>query len=369
MDLIMAPRSIHEPGPLLSAQVADLLQRRKRKKPPGPNITALPPPVTPPPLKALRGGMRNSSEGCTGIHLRESSVRSMEHAASIRGKIRSVILILGASNDDDEDSGAQAEEEPLGTCDALDGIRWKRCRQVGIPLKEAWALAVAERMVDLWVKIGLGPNGEVRPYPPPEASGRAGLPGLPGCWCPHRPRSAARAPTRYKLRAFLGLLTEQKRVHIGELVAGYDAVARRFGVSFGDRGDVPIAQGGEGENLLVRHARYALKALKYEKRANARWEILLDKQCAAEAEEECDPAAVATRAPTRSARRTVRSGQSVRRSQEGPLRRACDRSRPRSARRRSSSRRAAAPRIAPAAPPRAGSGVQECCPPRLLPTV
>ena len=280
-ETIFEPRSIFE-GPSLSASVTDLLLRRKKKKPPGPNIMALAPKVTPSPLKALRGGMRNSSEGCTGIHLREMGVRSLEHAASIRGKIRTVILAMGASNDVNGNEGA--EEEPLGASDVLDGIRWKRCREVGAPLQEAWALAVCERLFSFWTRIGLGANGEVTPYPSAEAMRRQGVPNLPGCWCPARPRSAARAPSRKWLRAFLNLLLEQKRIHVDELNRGYDFVASQNG----------LAAAGGDEPLLTKHAKCCLKGLHYEKRANARWEILLEKQLAPEPEEECDAAAVAS---------------------------------------------------------------------------
>ena len=79
----------------------------------------------------------------------------------------------------------------------------------------------------MWSKIGLSANGEVTPYPSDEAKARVGLPSLPGCWCPARARSAARAPSRKLLRGYLGLLLEQKRVHVNELCMGYAHVAKR----------------------------------------------------------------------------------------------------------------------------------------------
>ena len=49
----------------------------------------------------------------------------------------------------------------------------------------------------------------------------------------------------------------------------------------------------EGTPLIKLHAILVLKALKYNRRANARWEVLIDKQLAPESDEPCNPLAVA----------------------------------------------------------------------------
>ena len=129
-------------------------------------------------------------------------------------------------------------------------------------------------------------------YPSSEALVRTGLPDLPGVWCPPKPRSAARMPSRPALRSFLGLLLEQKRIHCDELVRGYDHWAGLGGVEKPDMSMLPPMD--EAEPPLIKlHALLALKALKYNKRANARWEVLIQYQLAPEPEEDCDAQAVA----------------------------------------------------------------------------
>jgi len=274
-------KSVDEPPPKITPLVAEILKARKKRKPPiAPDSLPIALPPAPPLIKALRGGTRNSAEGCTGVHARESSVRSLALIKDLRVKLREVVLAMGSSKDG---NAGPAEEEPLGTCDKWNGIRWRKCTEVGEPLQEAWALAVAERLYSMWTNIGLAADGSVKPFPTEEARARQGVPGLPGCWCPARPRAPSRAPVRIKMRTFLGLLTEQKRIHMNELIIGYAHVTK-----------TPMV--GEGEDsLLKKHAQWVLKALKYEKRANARWEILLHWQLAPEPApgEQCDPAAVA----------------------------------------------------------------------------
>jgi hypothetical protein len=251
--------------PEIGSLVADILKARRKRNPPGsPDAVPIALPPAPPMLKALRGGTRNSSEGCTGVHARDFGVRSLEFASNMREKFRSVVLELGAAG------GGAIVEKPIGACDVWEGVRWSKCAEVGAPLQQAWGLAIAERLFSLWKSIGLAEDGTVKPYPSPEARARQGLPGpprLPGCWCPHRPRAPCRSPTRMKMRDFLGLLCETKRTLMGELLSGYQHVT-----------------GSTDPSLLQQHALHVLNALRYEKRANVRWEQLLHWQLAPEPE-------------------------------------------------------------------------------------
>ena len=165
----------------------------------------LPPP--PPPLQAVRGGIRQAvADGCSGLHEKQMACKTLTHLVDLRGKIRSVVLAMGASGD-----GGGDEENPLGACDVLDGIRWQRCGEIGKPLQEAWGFAVAERLYKLWKRLNLSKNGIPYKLYTGEAADRTGVPGLPGVWCPPRATTPARCPGRVDLRAFLGLLMEQKR--------------------------------------------------------------------------------------------------------------------------------------------------------------
>ena len=250
-----------EIGPL----VADILKARRKRNPPGsPDAVPIALPPAPPMLKALRGGTRNSTEGCTGVHARDFGVRALEFANNVRDKFRSVVLELGAG-------GGAIVEKPIGACDVWEGVRWSKCAEVGAPLQQAWGLAIAERLFSYWKSIGLADDGTVTPYPSPQARARQGVPGLPGCWCPHRPRAPCRSPTRMTMRNFLGTLCETKRTLMGELLSGYQHVT-----GSPDRDRLP--------SLLEQHAFHVLNALRYEKRANVRWEQLLHWQLAPEPE-------------------------------------------------------------------------------------
>ena len=282
-----------QPGDVVNPQATRLADAVRLKKiTPDGSYVSLPPP--PPPLQAARGGIRNTAlEGCTGLHDKLMAVKTLTHLVDLRGKIRSVVLAMGASGDGGDDG---EPPPPLGACDVLDGIRWQRCAEVGRPLQEAWGYAVSERLFKLWQRLGLTKDGV--PLHLWEREGakapadRLGVPGLPGVWCPPRPRSAARCPGRVELRSWLGLLMEQKRIHCDELVRGYEHWAGVAGVAHPDASVFQVPP-EEGEPLLKLHAKLVLKALKYNRRANARWETLIEKQLAAEADAPCDPHAVA----------------------------------------------------------------------------
>ena len=281
-----------QPASVVNPEATRLADAIRLKKPTADgSYIALPPP--PPPKQAGRGGIRNMAlEGCTGLHEKTMAVKSANHLVDLRGKIRSVVLAMGASGD----GGDDGPPAPIGACDVLDGIRWQRCAEIGKPLQEAWGYAVSERLFKLWIRLGVTKDGVPRPLWDREdaraPADRMGLPGLPGVWCPAKPRSAARCPGRVELRAWLGLLMEQKRIHCDELVRGYEHWARVAGVAHPSP-EVFAIPPQEGEPLLKLHAKLVLKNLKYNRRANARWEVLIEKQLADEADGPCDPNVVA----------------------------------------------------------------------------
>ena len=142
------------------------------------------------------------------------------------------------------------------------------------------------QLFHMWRGLGLSHDG-LSKRPRTVTDPRLGLPALPNCWCPPRPRAPARSPGRVELRAYLGLLMEVRRMHANELVQGYAHWARVH------EQKAPSEPLQPGEPLLRQHALYVLRALKYERRANARWEIMIEWQLAPESEEACDAAAVA----------------------------------------------------------------------------
>ena len=117
---------------------------------------ALPPP--PSPLKAWRGGISSYTRGGrVGLHMKNDGVRTLTHLVELRGKIRAVVLAMGASGDDDE---KPVDEDPLGACDVLEGRRWQRCEEIGDPMQTAWGYAVGERV------RAQEPGSQPPPHPP-----------------------------------------------------------------------------------------------------------------------------------------------------------------------------------------------------------
>ena len=119
----------------------------------------------------------------------------------------------------------------------------------------------AERLFKMWKRLNLSKDGIPYKYPSEEALKRTGVEGLPGVWCPPKPRSAARAPGRPDLRGWLGLLMEQKRIHCDELVRGYQHWATVGGVERPAPDALPPTDDVDPP-LLKQHAVLVLKNLR-----------------------------------------------------------------------------------------------------------
>ena len=264
----------------------------------GATISLMPPP---PPMRALRLGVRNyDKEGCTGLHMKPVAPKTLAHMVDLRVKIRTVVLGMNATSDD----GAPPPTNPIGYSELYNGIRFQKCGEVGTVLQEAWGYAVSERLFNIWKTLQLSKDGVPYKFPSSASMQRTGIEacadiphlarsGLPGLWCPPKPRSAHRNPSRPMLRAFLGLLLEQKRIHCDEIVKGYQYWAELAGMA--ERPDMAMLPPmDEADPPLIKlHALLCLKNLKYNKRANARWETLIKYQLAPEDQAPCEPQAVA----------------------------------------------------------------------------
>lgn len=55
------------------------------------------------------------------------------HLTDLRVKIRTVVLAMGASGDGPDDD----DIEPIGASEVYNGIRFRKCSEIGQPLQEA----------------------------------------------------------------------------------------------------------------------------------------------------------------------------------------------------------------------------------------
>ena len=127
--------------------------------------------------------------------------------------------------------------------------------------------------IDRFGKALENPSAQVLKLTSKDAPGRHGLPDLPGCWCPPRPRAPARRPGRQDARQFLDLILQQKRIHIGELRGGYAYCC--LGVPNAAELD---GQNGAYECLLFKHTMAVLNCLKRGPAAQHRWVTLIKAQ-------------------------------------------------------------------------------------------
>jgi hypothetical protein len=149
---------------------------------------ALNPP--PPPMKALRLGVRNyAAEGCTGLHEKPAAPKTLAHLVDLRVKIRTVVLAMNATGDD-----GPPPENPIGYSEIFNGIRYQKCAEVGAPLQEAWGYAVSERLFGIWRKLNLSKDGVPYKFPSTTALERTGIPYTPSHRAPTNSRCRHHCP-------------------------------------------------------------------------------------------------------------------------------------------------------------------------------
>ena len=201
----------------LSQNKKKLAEYKKRLQARGETEDGTPPiygPVRPPPvpsiIAAARTAARNPSERGTGLHPRSTGPDGLLYAENLRNQLRGIVLKM-------RHEGGDEPEPPLaiGECDTFDGMRWSVCKALGEPMQMAWGLCVAEKLHGLWTKLNLTEDGGTGAVPGGSAAanrhGLAEYNGLPGAWCPPKPRAPARRPDRAHARAFLNTLLSQKR--------------------------------------------------------------------------------------------------------------------------------------------------------------
>ena len=247
-----------------------------------------PPRLPPPPslVAAARTGARNSAEQRTGLHPRVYGPDGLRFAEELRDQLRGIVLAMRADGDDAEEE----EEVELGKCDLFEGMRWSAAAALGEPMQLAWGFAVAERLHFLWGKMELGADGKATGSSSADSAGRHGLPDLPNAWCPARPRAPARRPGRAHAREFLGLMLQQKRIHMNEVRSGYASCS-----SASARDADADASKSARESLLYQHAMAVLASLRRGPESHARWVTLIQSQLADESEDAVDAPAIANR--------------------------------------------------------------------------
>ena len=188
--------------------------------------TAKPGPPGPPGLPAASG---------------QEAARSFHLAATRDGVVDGCVAALSSLARDL--SRATPSAAPCGPpASAASRARVPALRSIDIRavkdiLRDAWGLAVAQALHQQMSELrhpdaGVAGADVQTASPPPKL--RAGLQlspfeQLPGCWCPERPRAAARFPRRPRgaSKRFLRLVFGQQRENMNELKDAYRHLARR----------------------------------------------------------------------------------------------------------------------------------------------
>ena len=300
LDAAFSASEIAEGPSAVAGIVRTLLHTRSRGGSATADAAPLPPPPPPSALAALRGGARNTAEGLSGVHPRadaELALATVEsHVSQLRQSIHRAALLTPQISPQiwaEAPPPATAAGGEIGGEVGLEGARWRAGRALAVPMQTAWGLAVGERLFSLWKRT--------RPSAPfDDHRQRIGVPGLPGCWCPPKPRAPARRPDRAAARAFLRLVLEQNRVHTNEVLAGYaHCCARADGdEAVGEIVAAEVASGAEcglSGGVLGWHALEVLSCLRLTGSAHRRLTTLLGAQLAPESVQACDATATAAK--------------------------------------------------------------------------